>query len=190
VKYSRRGTRQEVAPPLIVVQGGCKENEGPAIILCDLATSKPGGRARTPQKYLLQLGVSCQGAERARQHSNECYPHDDQTASKSKSHAANTERRSDRNGESRRNAESVGATRMSPANAGMHVSSGMDAAGKRRRRRSNRDVAGQSRNGCFISRDGCFVSPASTGTYASDRPSSIRPTALTDPSYSVPRGIV
>ena len=142
VKYSRRGTRQEVAPHLIVVlQGGCKENEDPAIILCGLATSKPGGRAWTPQKYLSQLGVSRQGAERARQYSNECYPHDDQTAPRSKSHAANAVRRS-----------------------------GMDAAGK--------------------SREGCFVSPASTGTYASDRPSSIRPTVLTGPSYNVLRGIV
>src|SRR5918999_5046133 len=57
-----------VAPHLIVVQGGCKENEGPAIILCDLATSKPGGRAWTPQKYLSQLGESRQETDRARQH--------------------------------------------------------------------------------------------------------------------------
>ena len=59
---------------------------------------------------------------------------------------------------------------MSPANAGMHVSSGMDAAGK--------------------SREGCFVSPASTGNVRIGSPFEHRPTALTDSSYSVPRGIV
>jgi hypothetical protein len=199
------------------------------------------------------LGVFCQGTDRARQHSNECYPHDDQTAPRSKSHAANTERQSDKDvaahAEMAREGHALGAR-----NAGMHVSSGMNtkcrsnrdvagkyrkyvvfAAGKRRRRRNGeavgaagmlpasagcalsgrqptrelpgaalweRGARGAARDGSifegrgiqgwmlFTSREGCFMSPASTGTYASDRPSSICPIALTGPSYSVPRGIV